>query len=307
MNRIVLLLFISFAIGVNFSQAQNTNADPRRPAAIETQEVPVVPPEVYQRLQQYQDIRYAGFSGWDPAGNGILIRTRFGATSQLHQVRTPAGKRQQITFFDEPVKGYPIPKAKDGSLMVSLSRGGNEKYQVYLVDRKNYTTTLMTDGKTRNRLQVFSEDGRRMIVASNKRNGRDTDLYVADARQPNSMQLVFQTEKEYWYAADWSRDGKTLLLGRYVSINESYAALLDLKTKQRRDIPLFGNRQASINDMQFAADGKSVYLATDANGEFRQLARVDIDSGKYHWLTADIPWDVSDVEVHAQRSRGGAR
>ncbi len=198
MKKVVCLIVILSIAHTSYLLAEDAAADPRRPAAVETQEVPVVPPEVYQRLQQYQDIRYAGFAGWDPAGNGILIRTRFGTTTQLHQVREPGAARQQITFFDEPVSGYPIPKSKDGSLIVSLSRGGNENYQIYLVDREKYTSTLLTDGKTRNRLQVFSEDGSRMIVASNKRTGRDTDLYVADTRTSNSMALVFQTDKEDW-------------------------------------------------------------------------------------------------------------
>ena len=49
--------------------------------------------------------------------------------------------------------------------------------------------------------------------------------------------------------------------------------------------------------MAFAADGKSVFLATDANGEFHRLARLDLASKKFTWLTDDIAWDVSDLEV----------
>ncbi|MEX0818647.1 MAG: S9 family peptidase, partial [Pirellulaceae bacterium] len=44
--------------------------DPRRPAAITTQEVPVVPEEIFERLNQYSNIRGASFQGWAPDGNG---------------------------------------------------------------------------------------------------------------------------------------------------------------------------------------------------------------------------------------------
>ena len=60
--------------------------DPRRPAAIEAQDVPVVPPELAAKLAQYQSVRGATFRGWAPDGTGILIGTRFGNAPQLHRV-----------------------------------------------------------------------------------------------------------------------------------------------------------------------------------------------------------------------------
>ena len=47
------------------------DVDPRRPAAIETEEVPVVRAEIFERLAQYQNVRGAAFSGWAPDGSGI--------------------------------------------------------------------------------------------------------------------------------------------------------------------------------------------------------------------------------------------
>lgn len=38
-------------------------------------------------------------------------------------------------------------------------------------------------------------------------------------------------------------------------------------------------------------------IACDAENEFRLLAILDLQSGKYDWLTSDIQWDVSGLEV----------
>src|SRR5438105_4143520 len=76
-------------------------ADPRRPPAIATEDVPVVPPELAERLRQYQNTRSAAFSGWSPDGRGVLVQTRFGNSAQLHRVYEPGGRREQVTFFDE--------------------------------------------------------------------------------------------------------------------------------------------------------------------------------------------------------------
>ena len=47
-------------------------ADPLKPPAIQTQEVPAIPPEFAARLAQYQNTRAAGFAGWSPDGKGML-------------------------------------------------------------------------------------------------------------------------------------------------------------------------------------------------------------------------------------------
>lgn len=277
--------------------------DPRRPSAIETQDVPVVPPELFARLEQYQGVRGAAFRGWAPDGTGILINTRFGNSSQLHRVYQPEGRREQITFFSEPVSGTFLPRATDGSILMSMDTGGNENDQIYLLDRHKFETTLLTDGKSRNRLGVVRHDGLQMIFGSNQRNRRDVDLYLADPRQPGSMKLLMQVDQQTWSAHDWSRDGKQVLLSRYVSANESYPAIIDVSSGQRTDLPLPSGEKTSVGAMAFAADGNSIMIATDAGSEFHRLALFDLKTKKYAWLTDDIPWDVVDIEVDPASSQ----
>lgn len=278
--------------------------DPYRPPAFSTQDVPVVPPELMERLRQYQNVRSAAFRGWSPDGKGILIATRFGDTTQLHRVYEPGGRREQVTFFSEPANGLFIPEATDGGLLVIMSRGGSENDQIYFFDRQTGREQLITDGKSRNLIGPVLHDGSRMIVHSNQRNGRDTDLYVASPRQPNSLKLLMEVKNEFWSAVDWSRDGSKLLLNRTVSINESYPALFDIAAGKQTPLPIPGAPDKSaaagpvaFGAMKFAPDGKSVWLASDARGEFRQLARLDLATLQYAWLTDDIRWDVEAIEV----------
>lgn len=294
--RIARLLFASLVLLTQSAFAEEP--DPRRPAAIATQNVPTVSEEIFSSLRQYQAMRSATFGGWDPGGEGLLIHTRFGNSSQLHRVYEPGGRREQITFHDEPVHGGFIPNASDGAILFSMSQGGDENDQVYWLDAKNYKATLLTDGRSRNRVDAVREDGRKIIIASNRRNGRDTDLYLADPHQPNSLELIFETNGEFWSAADWSRDGKQLLLTRYVSINEGYLALFDFQSHERVDLPLPNEgEKAAIGPAAFAPDGGSLYVVIDSGSEFRRLARLDLPTKKYTFLTSDIPWDVEELEV----------
>lgn len=292
-----LLLSCPFVCCAVAEETAPTDVDPNRPAAISTSGVPVVPPELLAKLDRYENVRGAGFAGWDPRGDGLLIRTRFANSSQLHRVYVPGGRREQITFFDEPVGGGFIPRAKDGAILLTMSAGGNENNQVHYYDRENYRTTLLTDGKSRYSLGPTNRDGSRIILSSNERNGRDTDLYIADPRQPGKREIIFQTDRQFWYAADWSADDSTLLLGRYVSANESYPALLDLKSGKRTDLPLPVDEPSGIGAMAFSPDGKFVYIATDSGGEFQRLALLELATGKYTWLTEDLAWDVEELAV----------
>lgn len=302
------LLFVSMlnTAGPNMLRAGEGTAAPadaRRPPAITTSDVPEVPAEFFERLRQYQNVRTAGFQGWATDGKGMLIATRFGNSLQLHRVYEPGGRREQVTFFDEPAGGRPLPKAADGALLVTMSQGGNENDQIYFFDRGTGRATLLTDGKSRNELGPVSEDGARMIVHSNRRNGRDTDIYVTDTRKPGGDTSLLETNGEFWIAADWSRDGSRLALLRYVSINESYPALLDVATKKLTPLPmpndanLKAGQKVAVGAAAFTPDGKSLYVTSDARGEYLELAKVDLATGRYEWLAPGLGWDVSDLEV----------
>ena len=303
---IAILLLVSLAMWLTLrgASAADATTDPRKPPAIETQEVPAVPEELVQRLEQYQNTRAAGFAGWDPAGKGILIRTRFGNSVQVHRVYVPEGRREQVTFFEEPVSdaGF-IRGDMNGGILLAMSKGGNEDNQIYYLDRKNFQTTLLTDGKSRNGIHAIKEDGSQMVVGSNQRNGRDTDLYLADPRKAGSMEMLLQVDREFWSAVDWSPDNSTLLLSRFVSANESYPHLLDLTSRKRTELPRPTKEIAAFGPMAFTADGKHVLIASDALGEFRRLARLNLASGFYEWLSDDIQWDVDELDVNHKSGR----
>jgi dipeptidyl aminopeptidase/acylaminoacyl peptidase len=271
--------------------------DARRPAAIRTHGVPVIPSDLFERLRQYQNVRQAAFQDWSPDGRGMLIATRFGNSVQLHQVYEPGGRREQVTFYDEPVTGVFIPKAKDGGIVFSMGAGGDENYQIYYLDRQTGRATPLTDGKSRNELGPLRDDGQKMIVHSNRRNGRDTDIYLADTRQPDTHELLLETSGEFWVVTDWSPDGTRLAMLQYVSINESYPAVFEVATKKLNKLPLPAEGKMAFGPLIFSPDGQSVYTTTDARGEFLELTKIDLATGTYEWLTPNTNWDVSDVEV----------
>lgn len=292
----------AFLLAAHCFADQRSDEDGFRPAAIAVEGVPPIPQELRERLRRYQHVRRAVFAGWSPDGRGVLIATRFGETTQLHRVYEPGGRREQATFFDEPVQGRFLPE-NPIVLLASLSAGGDENFQIYRIETAPHRAMLLTDGRSRNLLGSVRRDGGALVYASNARNGRDMDLYVAGTQDPPSPRRIFQVDGETWSVADWSTDGRTLLLARYVSINESYPALLDVESGRRTDIPIPGGEKAAFGAMAFAPDGRFAYVASDAQSEFRRLARVDLENFGFNWVASSIPWDVTDIQVDPTTGR----
>src|SRR5262245_57538511 len=101
--------------------------------------VPETPPALRDRLRMYQAVRGAELMDFAPDGRGILIATRFGETNQLHRIDSPDADRKQITFYDEPVATAEYRPERGGKRTILLQRdtGGNEVFQLYLVDEKS--------------------------------------------------------------------------------------------------------------------------------------------------------------------------
>ncbi len=299
MPDIRLALLCSLLLTLSASNLMSDDDDPLRPPAIAVENVPVVPPELAERLRQYDNVRSASFQGWSPDGNGIVVQTRFGNTAQLHRVYEPGGRREQITFYDEPASGGFIPENFE-SLLISMSLGGNENYQIYRHDLATGRGTLMTDGESRNSLGPVHEDGSWMLLTSNRRNGRDFDLYRMPTDSSGEYEELMQVDGEFWVPEDLSLDGKHVLMNMYVSINETYPAVFDMDALEWTTIPPPEGTTATkvaFGVLRFSRDGRTAFVSIDARGEFLELAAVNLETFEYTWLSEEIGWDVDGIVV----------
>lgn len=265
--------------------------------------VPPIPDALRIEAARYLESRFASLNDWHPERRELLITTRFADTMQLHHVRAPGGARRQLTFGSEPVAaGSFRPKTGDYALFAQ-DEGGGEFYQLYRYDFADGRTTLLTDGKSRNMGARWARSGTQLAYTSTRRNGRDNDIYLVNPAEPGSDRLALEVSGGGWSVADWSRDETTLLLTEYISINKSHLHLLDLQSGSRARITSDTGQNVAYANARFAADGKSIFAATDLDSEFRRLAEFALPArgqtiGKpRRVLTADISWDVSEFEL----------
>ena len=281
-----------FLAGCTAMDSSRRDAEPVAPARnLVVDGVPTVPESVLAGLEGYRNTRSASLLGW--IGDGVLIATRFGNTTQLHQVEAPLGMRRQITFFPEPVAGasvHPDP-ARNGFVYLKDS-GGSEFYQMFWYDNASADSMLLSDGKSRYTGVSWSPSGAWLGYSTTERNGTDWDLHAKDLR--GGRMILQEGEGVGWSIEDWSPDDRRVLTRQYISVNESRLYEMDVNAgKPRRLLP---DVTAGFGGVRYGP-GRSVYFTSDMNGEFTRLHRLDLESGAIDVLTAETPWDVESFAV----------
>ncbi len=260
--------------------------------------IPEIPEIFMTRLMLYRNVRSALFRGWLPDDQGILIRTRFGNTNQIHSVESPKGARQQLTFFEDPVDyAYVCPDRERPLFLFTKDSAGNEIAQIYNYNLRTNEYRLLSDGVSRHRSLVWSHRGDIFAFASTMRNKRDFDIYIGTLAGIKSFRRIVE-EGGYWLAVDFSPDNQRLLVEKYVSSTESYYYIVNIKT---RDIEQINptEQKISYGSARWSRDGKGIYITSDEFGDFLQLLYYDLDSEKFEVLTKQIPWDIKEFELSA--------
>lgn len=269
----------------------------RQEGALVMDGMPQIPPRLGQELRPYMAIRSAGFGGWHPSGDGILIGTRFGETRQIHHVASPMAARRQLTFYDEPVGGVVVsPAATSNGFLFTKDVGGGEAFQIYFYDLTTGEARLLSDGEARHGAPTWSADGQRFAYFTTRRNGKDWDI-VGGSPATGEDGLLWRGTGA-WVPVQFSPDGQRLIVNRLVSANENYPYILELASGE---LTPFQHREekVSFGGLRFSEDGRSIFFTSDADSEVRRLRRLDLESGQETILSQDFDWDVEEFALSA--------
>ena len=277
-----------------------------KPPTLTTENVPRLPIRyLVDNIAAVRAIRASkSFGAWMPDG-GMLVRANRGLLdSRLHHIgahgATPrfieALPRNVSTIASDPARAY---------LILAWDRGGDERYQLYrwTPSAADDAAALvrLTDGSERAVFGAFEPDGSRIAYTSTRRNGTDTDIYVADPSDTASTRLVRETEGT-WHIHDWSPAGARLAITRFFSSAESHLYVLDLDSNALRLVSDTTGNDVSHGAVHWSADGRGLYFISDRDSEFQRLRHLDLESGAETVLSGDLPWDVEGVQRSHDRA-----
>lgn len=259
---------------------------------------------------RYLKIRGAWGASWSPDGRRISFLTEITGVPQVWEVASEAGGGwpDQLTFHEESVSGAGYSPTED-RILFGMDAGGDERQQLFLLGGP--------DGEERDLTRApdaihypggYAPDGKRIAFTATRRNGTDFDVFVQDL--PDGEPEMVWEVSGYHTVADWSPDGSYLVVSRHHSNVDNDLYRLDLETGEAALLtPHEG--EARFRSVNVTPDGTHAYLATDKDGDFVRLARLDLATLDLEYLTPD-DHDVEEVELSedgrhlaATRNAGG--
>jgi len=268
------------------------HAEEWKPAAIQTDGIPVIPESLVASAQPYLEYRTAAFEGWNLASHGVAISTRFGNVVQIHTVDFPNAARRQISFEADRIAGASYARKTGDVMVVQKDVGGSEFWQIYRLDHGKLT--LLSDGKSRNAINGWSRDGKWLVYSSTRRNGSDNDLYLVDPRHPESDHLMAEVKGGGWSLQDFAPDGKSAIAANRLSVTKSALYRVDVANGKMTPI---GDPEEEIayDGARYAPDG-TLWVVSDAASDGLQLGRLDPATGKFTPVSKE-KWDVEEFDI----------
>ncbi len=242
-------------------------------------------------IQQYLNIRSASsptFAG--DSNSRLFYLTNVSGTSQIWMIDAAGGAPKQITNYDDNV-GF-ISSSPDGSGAVfGKAVGGNENTQFFWMKADGSGIKELTSSATvRHNFGGWSDDGKRIYYASNKRDKNYFDVYAMDLGS-GKEELVFQQNGNNDFEAV-SKDGSKVIISRSGTElgldNNLY--LIDAKTKQ--ETLLTPHTDASQFGGATFLSNNEILFATNDKREFMGLARMNLDT-KAIQMFENANWDTS--------------
>lgn len=302
---------------------------PRAPVAIVApnadlfvQGIPPVPQSLADAIGRYNDFRGHNFADWHPTQREMLVSHRkAGAnTSQLFRVTAPLAEGQQLTDGIDPVTRASYEPRAGRYVVFERATGGNEVAQLYRLPlQPGSQPVLLTGPNERHAMNGWLRKSGQLIYSSvpidrtaegGSRAKIATTLWLMDPENPEARRKLAELDGGGWGAGRASPDEKLVPLTRYLSANESQIWMMDAASGTTRQVvPAVGSpdAKASYTPAGWSPDGRTLWIASDRAGEFRELMRLDLASGRIDRVSSHIPWDVSGVTLTDDGSRLAAQ
>lgn len=242
---------------------------------------------------RYLKIRGAWGASWSADGRRVAFLTEITGVPQAWEVPAGGGWPEQLTFHEERVSGAEYSPT-GGKILFGMDAGGNERSQLFLLGTEGSGERDLTRAPDAIHYSGgFSPDGTRISFTATRRNGTDFDVFVQDVPD-GEPETVWETSG-YHTVSGWGPDGSFLIVSRHHSNTDNDLYRLDLGTGEATLLtPHEG--EARFRSPNVTPDGAHLYLATDRDGDFVRLARLDLATLGVEYLTPD-DHDVEEVEL----------
>jgi dipeptidyl aminopeptidase/acylaminoacyl peptidase len=298
------------------SSAQPSNApDVVVPNAnLQLEGIPPIAKSIEQRVAAYTDFRSHGFVDWHPRTRSMLVRHRAAGANiaQIFLLQAAGGKLEQITDFPEPVGQAAFEPTQGNYIVYSKDTGGNEAASIYRLDLSTRASTLLSDPNQRSSF-TWSSKGDQILVASlpldrtaqgGSRATVNTTLTLINPLKPEQKRTLAELPGGGWFGFRFAPDDSKIAVTQYRTRTDTTVFLIDAKTGERTQLlPLAGQPTAGFFGFEWSNDGARLFLTSNAESEFAELAVMDLSKKSIKVLSRQIPWDAENFRLSPDGQR----
>jgi eukaryotic-like serine/threonine-protein kinase len=212
------------------------------------------PTAIRTEIQYQPQLKRAVFAVSD---NGVLV-AQTGSGFALSQPTWFNRKGNELGVVGKPDVYGNVSIAPNGkSVAVDKNDRGSQNRDIWIYESQRDGARRLTFEYRINAVPIWSPDGVRLVIASNRKFGVDLYMKNSDGAQEEKNIVRDDFNK---YSNDWSRDGKYILYTRGTDL--WFLTLPELKTNQ------FLKAVSSLRNGQFSPDGKWVAYASNESGKW---------------------------------------
>lgn len=282
------LLVLACAYGTSSRSAPAPRTAAAPPPAVAPAAAPAAVAAPTYTIEQFLGTTNYFGSSFSPDGSKILVSSDQSGVLNAYALPVAGGEPIQLTRSAETVhaEGY-FPH--DERFLFVTDQGGNELTHVYVRELDGSVRDLTPGEKVKAEFGAWAADDRSFFVITNERDPNYFDLYRIST-DGYRRERVFQNDGGYDLAGV-SPDQRWLALSKTKTTLDSDLFLYDLTRKETKSLtPHEG--ESSHDAGPFSPDGAWFYYRTNEKGEFQQLMRYEIGSGRREVVLAP-EWDVS--------------
>ena len=233
------------------------------------------------KLEDYITAEYNIAVSFSPDGEKICIMSNKTGRRQLYVANRDGTNLDQLTHLDDSIQSCTYSPIND-EIIYSLSKNGNENFQLYIIDVATKNTRALTSkSNVKHIWGGWSKDGRYIAYSSNERNRAFFDVYVMELAT-GIVKCVFEQD-DYLAVEGFSPTGRYVLVSRVISGFSNELHLVDLQHNATR--LLLDAKNDTLNRRPaWLPDESGFYYLTDKDSEFLFLSRYDLTNNSSQCL-----------------------
>ncbi len=225
------------------------------------------------RFEDYLSVETAGGATWHPDGKRLAFTSNATGLFQVYTCEIEKGRTLSRTKLTDEEDRCTDPRyLSDGTLIFTRDRGGDENFQIGLIENDGSLYWLTSNLGTKHRISRASDSF--LYFCANLTDKARLDVYRWKIPlRDNKPELIHEPEQGIILVAGVSSDENKVLMIRYLGNMDQHLLLLDIVSGNVLDLTaaISGTQQVRWEFVRWL-DPDSILVNTDYKADFKRLA-----------------------------------